>query len=74
MKSDFQIICRRVLEELATAQVKEFLSLHTCTGWNNGPLMSDKLKELLIENADKILMSAFGNMFQSAINSMGNRY
>lgn len=69
--SDFSKICQEVLKEISELKVREFLLQYHSDNWENGNVkLNDKFRELLINNANEVLMSAFGNMFQSVIYNM----
>ncbi|HEV2917575.1 MAG TPA: hypothetical protein VGW78_07580 [Candidatus Babeliales bacterium] len=70
-KSDFQILVRNVMSDVATKKVQEFLAKYEHETWGNSlPQASETLKELLIKHAPEIFTSMFKNMFQNSIYQM----
>lgn len=71
-KSDFQVLCRTLMSEIATEKVKEALKAYDSKIWSNTnqPEASDQLKDLLIKHAPEIFASTVGRMFQQVIYNM----
>lgn len=71
--SNFDKLCKQILEEVAKEKIKELLTQYASDNWsNNGLIASEALKELLTENADKIFINVISSMMQSVIYSMQN--
>lgn len=62
---------------IAHERIKEFMKTYENEVWDmhsDMPKMGDKLKELLIQYAPEIFAATFGNMFQTAVNSIKRSY
>lgn len=73
-KSDFQMTCRTVLNEIAKEKITEALKSYDSSIWNNNQLViNEELKKVLIANASEILISMIGSQVQAVINNMKQR-
>lgn len=70
-ESEFQGVCKQVLNEIAREKIQNFLSTYDSTVWENGNIKaSDNLKEMIIKMAPEIFAATFSNMFQHAVQLM----
>lgn len=73
-KSEFQLVCIDVMNEVAKIKIGEYLEQYKNEIWNGNELVAnEKLKQLLIEYAPQILASMMANKCQQVINEMKNR-
>lgn len=74
-RSPFRKIVDEELTKLAKEKISEGLKAYTNETWNNNQLViSDLLREHLINNSSQIFASAFSSMFQQVVNSLPRSY
>jgi len=71
MVSSFDQFVQGLLKEEVKERVKAYFSSPEWQGeWKDGgETASDKMKEIIVENSDKIMATILGNAFQSALNN-----
>lgn len=66
--SAFQLVVEQTLTELAKEKVKEVFAEYTTTQWKDGkPIITEELKKVITDNADKMFAKVIEQMIHSAL-------